>query len=237
MTLFERLTALFRPWTLGPEDKFPDLQTSAERVPEDLSPLLSREAYGWILGQTMKHLGGGRHVYRLEGGLLFYSEVDGVSWAQLNLVHMVQQLLAVDKATWKEGIARYVDRHRKDQEALEALLVSFEAARDRLTVRLHSKATYERFPLGAEGYLLKGVIPELYAALALELPGHFHILQRSEISHWGIDEDELFWTAYTNLLDKKDTLKVIEQAEEGYSLVVMLEENYAASFVADFGNL
>ena len=239
MKLLERLTALFRPRTVG--DAFaapgdPGLNGMNDRLPDDLVSIISQEAYTWVVAETLRRLGRGRHIFRLDGGLLFYTQVDGRSWMQVNLVHLVQQLLLEERSAWQDRIAGYLDRHREDQVALESLLTSFQAAREKLTVRLHTEATYERFPLRTEGYLLKAVIPDLYAALALELPGQFHILQRTEIAHWEIDEDELLWTAYANLADQRDKIKVVEQEGEGFSILTLLEGDYAASFAIDFAN-
>ena len=243
MKLLERLTALFRPWTPSTVDSTPLTHTPErgldgldDRVPEDLASAISQEAYSWVVAQTLRRLGRGKHIFRLDGGLLFYTLLDGPGWRQLNVAHLVQQILGEDKVHWQERIGQYVDLHRVDQAALEGMLVSFEAARERLTVRLHTRATYERFPMGTDGYLLKAVLPELYAALALELPGQFHILQRSEIRHWGIDDDELLWTAYANLADQREKIKVVEQEGAGFSLITLLDKDYAAAFAIDFGN-
>lgn len=242
MKLLEKLTALFRPWTPRAVDSPPEqpAERSADgmddRLPEDLISVISQEAYSWVVVQTMKRLGRGKNVFRLDGGLLFYTQMDGQSWMQLNLVHLVQQFQGKEPSAWLDCIGQYVDLHRADQAALETMLRSFGAAREHLTVRLHTKATYERFPMGADGYLLKVVLPGLYAALALELPGQFHILQRDEIRSWGIDDDELLWTAYGNLSDQRDKIQVVEQAGEGFSLVTLHEKDNAAAFAIDFGN-
>jgi hypothetical protein len=187
-----------------------------------------------VVEQTLRRLGKTRHLFRLHLGHLFYTELDGKSWRQLNLIHLVQLLAGEDRATWAEKIGWYVDLHRADQAALEALLASFGEASSRLTVRLHTKEAYVRFPM--EGYILKTVVPELYAALALELPGQFHILQRAEIAAWGIDEDELLWTAYANLADKREQIDIVEEKGDGFVLISLVEKDYAAAYVLDFAN-
>lgn len=237
MKLFDRITSFFRPWTPPAAETPPSGAAGLapdDRVPLELTGVISQEAYTWVVAQTLRHFRKGKFIFRLDGGLLFYTPAESPVWRQLNLTHLVQQLVCEDRSLWIDRIADCIDLHRADQVALEGLLESFDAAKDKLTVRLHSRSTYERFPI--EGYLLKTIIPELYAALALELPGQFHILQRSEINHWGIDEDELLWTAYGNLADQREKIQVVEQEGEGFTVVTLLDKDYAAAFALDFAN-
>jgi hypothetical protein len=250
MKLVERLIALFRRGPGRPELNPGDppsvppprgwggfsIKDVDWRIPHDLQRLLNQADYTLILSHTIKLLGYKRNKFRLDRGILSYARKREPGEVQLNFNNLVKHILGEEKEQWPAKIAHYIDRLTLDRATLEPLLESFDAAREHLTIRVHTQHMYESFPTGTEGYVLKAAIPELYAALAIDLPEQFHVLQKKEMESWDIDEDELFWTAYANLSDKREKIKVVQREMDGFSMVTLFDRDYSAAFSVDFAN-
>lgn len=206
------------------------------RIPEELEKVITQEEYAAILSYTLAHLGQGWHAFRLEAGVLSYLRKEDRSEARLNFTNLVKHIICEDQKDWPDRIARYINRLTIDRKVLDPIIASFDAAKDYLTVRLHAQSVYDVFPNGTEGYILKEVIPEMYAALAIDLPEQFHILQKDEIAHWDIDKDELFWTAYANLSDRVEQIKVGSREMDGVNMITLFDRDYSAAYVVDFAN-
>lgn len=121
-------------------------------------------------------------------------------------------------------------------DLLTHILSSFEAARDYLTIRLHNQDLRSGIPDGTDTCLFDAPMPELRLALALDLPGQFRLLRQCETQAWGLDDDELIWTAQCNLSDRQQSVHVRREEIEGFTLVTLTEPDYAAVFAADFDN-
>ncbi|GEM_PF-5575766 len=143
----------------------------------------------------------------------------------MNLIKRLQALFTKTTPETGEG-----------PEILPQLLSRFENAREYLTVRLHTKDMYQGLQEGMDTYVVPAPIPDLYVSLALDLPGQFHLLQKSDAEKWGMDEDELLWTAFSNLTDKQEKIRIIREEREGFSVITLSEGDYAAAFAADFEN-
>jgi hypothetical protein len=206
-------------------------------LPGELEKIITQEEYAWILTQTLEQLGPARVVLRLEGGILFYTHNDEDLYEnQLNFNNLVKHLVYEDRPEWPHKISDYIKRLRVDRSVLDPILESFEAARPYLTVRLHTKGMYEDFPRGSEGFLVREAMDDLYAALSLDLPEQFHVLRQKEVDKWDIETDELFWTAYANLGDKLERIKVTQRNSDGFTLVTLFDRDYSAAFTVDFSN-
>jgi len=206
------------------------------RLPEELEKVITQQEYSTILSYTLGHLSQGWHAFRLEAGVLYYLRNEDRSEAQLNFTNLVKHIICEEQRDWPDRIARYINRLTIDRKVLDPIIASFEAAKNFLTVRLHAQSVYDVFPRGTEGYILKEVIPEMYAALAIDLPEQFHILRKDEIEHWDIDKDELFWTAYANLGDKLEKIKVATREMDGVDMITLFDRDYSAAYAVDFGN-
>ena len=241
MKFLHKITGMFtrylkRSPEIPKDESFTAFNGVDSQLPGELEKIVTQEEYAWILTQTIGHLSPSWKTFRLQEGILFYSHVEEPYECQLNFTNLVKYLVYEDKPEWPQKISVYLGRMKVDRTILDPMLDSFEAARGALTIRLHAQNASGDLPGEIDGFLTREIAGDLYAVLALDLPGQFHLLRRGDVEKWDIEPDELFWTAFANLGDKQERIKITRRPTDGFPLITLFDSDYAAAFAADFAN-
>jgi len=209
-------------------------------LPDELRHLLSHEDFNSILTFAITHLkdSGHSNISFADGLLVYETAEDSGAQIQTNFVNLVKSVLCEEKKDWKTKTAEYFENLNKDKNLENEVLLSFEKAREYLTVRLHPASNYKDEPYKShvETLVYKTDIPESYSLLALDLPSRFHILTIKEIDVWNIDRVKLFEIAHNNLLEKIENIKAQKHNWDGADFYTLFDRDYSASYCIDFAN-
>jgi hypothetical protein len=218
------------------------LTASAQKISYDPPPNLPKHIgktdYKFIVDSSIAIIGRRYTVEEVSGGSIKVTD-SARHYAVINLDNLVLKCLDDDdRGDWIIVIRDHYKQLFGSMDAQSRLdPTNFETVKKFLSLRIYPAATVDQRG-GADSLIARTDLAGTYTLLMLDLPGAFTPVRKAMYERWHKDQAAVFRIAQDNVDSQKveKVIKTIDFRGSQVEVIMLGEENYAASYALDLIN-